>query len=298
VSLLSQPLAVPSRIKGATQLLAGERGQRIKRDSAEALLSPPSLKGESENGDKLAMVRRTLDECVKLQLFLDDGGFLVLNPELSRESLTPANIRSVLPGIVLRLILNPSNDANHDLALALAWFMSQDALTAPSTWSAFGESWRVSGVSEVPAFNDTRYANLSYWARYLGLAQLVSTPVQGPNPENHLFPEPTVCLRKILREVFAGRANRLSIAQCLHQVSVRCAVFEQGSFRNRMERYGPTPEPKHLSSVTSLAFLRIEDEGLIRLEMRSDADAIVLIDGKERRPVSDVVLVDQSEQAP
>jgi hypothetical protein len=288
VSLFNQPFAVPSRVKGAVQLLVRERGQRAKRETAEALLSPASLKGE-DGVEKLTMVRRTIDECVRLGLFVAHEEFLTLNSDLPAAVRSSDTVAVALPGAILDLILQPSDGPNEDLAASLAWFLAQDALAAPGTWGEFAKALQDQGAKDVLNFNGTHYDNFSYWSRYLGLTIVIASPTPTSNTlEERLSPDPTVCLRRILREVLPEGGARVSAAECLRAVAVRNPLFEGGSIRDAMDQYAPARDTKHLSSTTSLALLRLEEEGTITMRMLGDADALILVDGPARRPVSDV----------
>jgi hypothetical protein len=295
VSLLSQPFAVPSRVKGAVKFLVQERGQRAKRNTAEALLSPASLKGDEGDNDKLAMIRRTIDECLRLHLFVEDGEYLAVNRALPEVARNPNTVASALPGVLLDLILNAEGE-NQDLAAPLAWFLGQDALEAPATWTEFGNALQAQGMADVLKFNNTRYDNFWYWARYLGLANVVGSLTASGTLEERLLPDPTDCLRPILHEVLAGRGGRLSAAECLRHVSARCPLFEGGEIRDTLDRHTRAREPRHLSSTTSFALLRLEEEGTLAMGLLSDADALVLVDGPDRRSVSEITLV-QDEAA-
>src|SRR5688572_21007810 len=137
MSLFTQPYAVPSRVKGAVQLLAQERGRKIKREAAEALLSPASIKGEDTETEKLAMVRRTIDECVRLRLFLVDGDILLLNPDLPEGLRSVDTIPETLPQVILDLMVDGNNTGNDDLLAPLAWFMGQELANPPANWAEF-----------------------------------------------------------------------------------------------------------------------------------------------------------------
>lgn len=299
MSLFNQPFAVPSRVKGAVQLLVRERGQRTKRETAEALLSPASLKGE-DGVEKLTMIRRTIDECVRLGLFVaQEEEFLTLNSDLPAAARSSDTVAVALPGAILDLILQPSDGPNEDLAASLAWFLAQDALAAPGTWGEFAKALQDQGATDVLKFNDTRYDNFWYWSRYLGLANVIASPTPASNTlEERLSPDPTVCLRRILREVLRERGTRVSAAECLRAVAARCPLFEGGSIRDAMDQYVQPREAKHLSSTTSLALLRLEEEGTIIMRMLADADALILVDGPARRPISDVAWVDRARVGP
>lgn len=297
MSLFNQPFAAPSRVKGAVQLLVRERGQRTKRETAEALLSPASLKGE-DGVEKLTMVRRTIDECVRLGLFVAQEELLVLNSDLPAAARSSDTVAAALPGAILDLILQPSDGPNEDLAASLAWFLAQDALAAPGTWGEFAKALQDQGATDVLRFNDTRYDNFWYWSRYLGLANVIASPTPTNNTlEERLSPDPTVCLRRMLREVLPGGSARVPVAECLRAVAARCPLFEGGTIRDVMDQYVPARDARHLSSTTSLALLRLEDEGTVTMRMLADADALILVDGPARRPVSDIAWVGDAPEA-
>jgi hypothetical protein len=80
----------------------------------------------------------------------------------------------------------------------------------------------------------------------------------------------------------------------LHAVQQRCPLFEGGKLREAMDTHGATREPNHVSSTTSHALLRLDEERVIELSIRSDAQALVLVDGNARRPVSDIAWLDRT----
>ena len=171
----------------------------------------------------------------------------------------------------------------------LAWFLAQDALNAPGSWGEFATALQAQGVAELFKFNGTRYDNFWYWSRYLGLACVVGTPLAtGSKVEERLVPDPTDCLRRVLHQVLGPRGDRRPVADALRHVSAVCPLFEGGAVRDRMDHYAPPRETGHLSSSTSLALLRLEEEGSVTMRMLSDADARVLVDGPVRRPVSEL----------
>lgn len=292
MSLLSQIYATPSRVKGVVQLLSRERGQRLKRESAEGLLSPESLlRGEDEvEGNRRAMAGAAIDECLRLGVLQEDGESLVLSPDLQEAGRRYETIRGVLPGIILDRVLDPAADANQDLAAALAWFLSQDVLDAPGTWDEFGRALVQQGMQDALRFNDNRHNMFGYWSRYLGLANVLARPVSAVTWEERLAPDPTECLRRIVSELPPLDGERLPAVEFLQRVSARCPLFEGGAIRRAMD-VARTQEGRFLSSTTSHALLRLEGEGVLQLEMLSDADAVLLVDGPRPRPVSEVVRV-------
>jgi hypothetical protein len=286
MSLFTQPFAVPSRIKGAVQLVAGERGHRIKREAAEALLSPSSLKGEEGNNEKLEMVRRTIDECIRLRLFIVEHETLKLNPDLPAELKQVETVPTFLPQVILDL-LNTGTE-NDDMIAPLAWFLAQEVTNPPANWTEFGKLLQNQGVLDLFKFNDTRYANFWYWSRYLGFTTVLASNASG-SMEEYLLPDPTDALRRLLRRVFTQGGNRMTASECLQRLSATCQVFEFGRMRETMDEHAPKRAPKHLSPATSLALLRLEEEGVIEINLLSDADALILVDGPDRRQASELV---------
>jgi hypothetical protein len=65
-------------------------------------------------------------------------------------------------------------------------------------------------------------------------------------------------------------------------------VFETGKFREEIEQQIGLREPNYLSSVTSIALRRLEDEGLLKLERLSDTSILVLMDGSEDSRISHI----------
>lgn len=292
MSLLSQVYATPSRVKGVVQLLARERGHRLKRESAEGLLSPESLLRGDENteGTRRAMAGAAIDECLRLGLLEEDGESLVLSSDLPEGARRYETVGRVLPGVILDRVLDSTADSNQDLSAALAWFLSQDVLDAPGTWEEVGSALVQQGMQDALRFNDNRYSMFVYWSRYLGLTNALAIPVSAVTPEERLAPDPTECLRRIVADLPVRDGERLSAAEFLQLVTARCPLFEGGAIRSAMDA-GRTQQDRFLSSTTSHALLRLEEEGVLRLGMLSDADAVLLVDGSRPRPVSEVVRV-------
>jgi hypothetical protein len=285
-------------VKGVVQLLSRERGQRLKRESAEGLLSPESLlRGEDDVEDnRRAMASAAIDECLRLGLLQEDGESLVLRPDLPEAARRYETIGRALPGVILDRVLEPAAEANQDLAAALGWFLSQDVLDAPGTWEEAGRALVQQGMQDALRFNDNRYNMFAYWSRYLGLANVLATPVSAVTSEERLAPDPTECLRRILSELPFGHGERVPAVDFLQRVSARCPLFEGGAIRSAMDT-ARRQEGRFLSSTTSHALLRLEGEGTLQLEMLSDADAMLLVDGPRPRPVSEIVLVRSALEA-
>jgi hypothetical protein len=316
MSLLNQIYATPSRVKGVIQLFAYLGGQRLKRSTVEDLLSPPSL-APNRGGERL-MIAAVLDECIGLGLVVesaDRGGetepaaardgdgskmerrqkrelYLSLDPQLRDAFASPADVPHRLPAVILERVLGPNGD--QDLSYALAWYLTQDVLGAPGTWKTFGDRLVEQGLRDMMRFNDNKYQMLSYWAPYLGFASNYALVGQGSSTddrggvEERMAPDPTQCLRRILASILPPDGRRIRLVECMEAVAASCPLFESGDIRKEMESYAAPRPLRHLSSTTSHALLRLVDERTIDLELRSDADGLILVEGKSSRAFSEI----------
>jgi hypothetical protein len=235
------------------------------------------------------MVQGAIDECVRLQLLREDGDYLVLDPELPEAARRYESVAATLPAVILDRVLDPSSDSNRDLAAALGWYLGQDVLAAPGTWEEFGNALVAQGATDVFRFNDNRFKMFFYWSRYLGLANVLGISVSATETGYRLSPDPTECLRRLGGEILAFRDSRVPVAEFLQAMRTRCSLFEGGEVREAMDRLTAPRDAKHLSSTTSHALLRLEEDGTLELRMLSDADAVLLVDGPRPRPVSEIV---------
>jgi hypothetical protein len=316
MSLLNQIYATPSRVKGVVQLFAHLGGQRLKRSTVEDILSPPSL-SPNRTGERL-MITAVLDECISLGLVvesIDRGGetdhpadgdgegqnterwqrrdmFLSLDPQLREVLASSDAVWDHLPAVILDRVLLA--DADQDLPCALAWYLTQDLLGAPGTWKTFGDSLIEQGLRDVMRFNDNKFQMFSYWAPYLGFANTYPLVGQGTTiderggVEVHIAPDPTRSLRRILGSILPPDGRQIRLVECMEAVAASCPLFEGGDIRKEMERYGAPRPSRHLSSTTSHALLRLVDEKIVTLELRSDADGMILVEGKNSRAYSEI----------
>jgi hypothetical protein len=118
--------------------------------------------------------------------------------------------------------------------------------------------------------NRDRFNSFHYWCRYLGYAELISS--------KDLLPDPTVALRRLLPQAM-GSDREAAILPLLGRLARLTPVFESGRVRRELEADAKPDfqrEPQRLSQSTSLALLRLEQAGSVRLEARSDAQALIL----------------------
>lgn len=286
MSVFGTAEAAPSRVSGAYRYLLRARGQRESRETIERILMPePLLKREEQERNPRAMVRAALLEGVEMRLFRLDDDHYGLAPELPAAARSAGSAEARMGLTFSDLILTPANDRNQDLAMVLSWYLSQDVATAPGDWDRT-EKQVVGDLGEKLGLNDVSFGQFRDWSRAVGLTWAHHNP--GSGSRLWLVPDPTAQVRWRLPEIFGAVGTRLRIQDFVAALGRLCPVLETGVFREQMEaRLGIVRETR-LSSTTAFALLRLQDEGVLELSLRSDADAMVLPDGNELVRVSEV----------
>jgi hypothetical protein len=218
-------------------------------------------------------------------LLSESDGEYQLSPELPKASRTQATAEEVLPLALTTLFFDQERTTNHDLGLAIAWYLCQDAYSAPHNWNTVDAALREQvGGDRFGITNSTPYGMFEDWVCYLGFGW-----THALKDKTVLTPDPTEHLRRRLPELFSGKANTsLSFVEVTGRLAALCPVFEDGFLRKRVESDLRPRDAGHLSSATALAWLRLRDEGLVRLSKESDANLLVLPDGDRREAVSHV----------
>lgn len=288
MSILKDPYVAPSRVKGVVRYLLAAKGQREKRDTLEALLSPDALinKGEDRKISR-NMVQSNIRECIKMGLLeeSEDGSVLSINPKLNLNEAS-------LPSVLVQLLLNtPDYTENHDFARVLAWYLAQDFFEAPGNWPQAEHHLRTQIGTDLLGLNDTRFGQFEDWSCFLGFSwrnSLAGNPI--------LVPDPTAYLRQSLDDLFEGVANRKkTLGEFINRLGRHCPVFETGIFREEIEDQLGGRESNYFSSVTSMALRQLEEKKYIKLEMQGDGTVWVLQDGADNR-LSDISWLDKASR--
>lgn len=288
MSILKDPYVAPSRVKGVVRYLLAAKGQQEKRDTLEALMSPEALinKGEDRRISR-NMVQSNIRECIKMGLLeeSEDGSVLSINSKLNLNEAS-------LPSVLVQLLLNtPDYTENHDFARVLAWYLAQDFFEASGNWPQAEQHLRTQVGSDLLGLNDTRFGQFEDWSCFLGFSwrnSLAGNPV--------LVSDPTAYLRQSLGNLFEGVANQpVPLGEFINRLGRQCPAFETGTFREEHEDQLESREPNHLSSVTSIALRRLEEEGYVKLEKLSDITVWVLQDGVDSR-ISHIAWLGKSSQ--
>ena len=182
-----------------------------------------------------------------------------------------------------------------DFTRAISWLLAQDVLEYyPVTWDTVERSAMNQVGEPHPRIlvNDTRWAGLQAWGRFLGF--LSNT--------YGLTIDPSLAVRDVTPDIFRAADTRSFAANAfVEHLSAALPVLDGGRYRVAVEgmideQHWLRPPAHALSSSLSLAMTRLEAEGVIRLELMSDsADVLELSDEKHTR-VSHVLLGEESCQ--
>jgi hypothetical protein len=135
--------------------------------------------------------------------------------------------------------------------------------------------------------NSNPFNMLAHWACYLGFAW-----THQRRGREVFMPDPTAYVRHHLPDLFKGeRGVRVPLKDAMARLAERCPVFEGGILRDRVERELAggvrQREANQLSSTTALAWLRLEEEGYVKLSPGADDPNLRLLpDGKGHRRVA------------
>ncbi len=279
MSLLTEPLATPSRVRGVFRYLLRADRQRAERHLLERIISPASILDGSGRG----MANNTINECLRLSLLMEENDEVAINPELPSDSRVADIGDYLLPWTITTLLLSRKNDANHNLGMAIAWYLEQDAYQAPDNRREVDQALveQVAG-DKLNITSDARYGQFEDWTTFLGFAWT-------HGKEKVMTPDPTRYLKGILDAIFGEVGKTLPVARVKSELAKICPVFEGGFVRDNIRSLlGAKTEEGFLSSTTTLAWFRLEEEGVVGLSKHSDADVSIFVEGQESRRISEI----------
>ena len=284
MSVLKDPYVTPSRVRGVVRYLLQAKGQQEERSRLENLLSPEILVTKDDS-DKIwrGMVQSTIRESIKMGLLLEDDKTVKLNSEAGLQTDTE------LPFISTKLFFSSDHPENQDFGRILAWSLSQDCYHAPANWQQAEQKLREQIGGDLLGMNDARYSQFERWSCYLGFSWQHQLEISGGRAITVTVPDPTVYLRRILPFLFDTPDRDTPIAEFLMRLARHCPVFEFGQFRQDIEAEMRSPrENNHLSTVTTMALRRLEDEKRLKLSLKSDTDVFILQEGGSETRVSHI----------
>jgi hypothetical protein len=291
---LFEPQVTPSCLIAVVRyLLRCTKDASEKRDTLEALLMPPALRrredGTVDEPDRPGLWE-TISEFKRMGMFevtrdriaLVDG---VLNQYADRYA-----IEKKLPLIVSDFASGRTGKPADRLLEATSWYLSLPVIGAPGKWDEIDEGDYRTTAENLGLRNSVRAPQLRHWASYLGLVWACSL-------RGHAFlvPDPTAQLRlrlSGLREELG--AEWMPFRRFMRAISDQVPVLEGGAIRQRMAYQDRWEAESRLSTSTSLALLRLQDERRLDLVANADADIVVLDAHTRTQNISHVRILEET----
>ena len=303
MSVIANLPAMPNRVAIACEYLhfLGDKGGLwVNVVNQLSPLKKVDAQDQDENPGKV-MAEDVLSEMERLKFLVRDAGDVIkLNSDIRDIALQDGDWQQALyPFLFLRLTVPEiaKMHGQNDVPDALAWLLAQDPFD-PMPWSGGVHAERIlNQLSETDPLrgvigNNSRYQNLIYWARYLGLAERVSAKF-GARVVDMVIPDPTEAILKKLPGIF-NCDHELPIQTFMQRLAVECSMLDGGIARCNLETRLPEefqPKEGRISRTTSLALTRLMTRGLIKLESPSDSQTWLLDLGNSTQTVSYIRLL-------
>lgn len=234
----------------------------------------------------LKQLNQTLNRWTELGLFEVAGGSTTIaEPHRGVLGRSADTAEARLRKIVRMIALAPENNARFweseenksaDLSRGLSWILAQNIYTIDT--SSHGkiqplENDQISDLSKRIFQNDTRWNGLRTWMVYLGFGR----------PGAQVTIDPTEALRDILPEIFDCQTT-LFAGEFVSRAAEILPVLDGGRYRKQMEEIlNPVvwgaPVEGRVSTSLSRGVQRLEREGLIAAEQRSDTEGGIVLQG-------------------
>lgn len=311
MSVISNLVAQPNRIIVATEFVHGFGDKGASLDNLEKMLTPvprqqnqaadnaPDPDAAERSGTTIAA--EVLSEMLKLKILeRTEHDNLRVVPALLVHS--PKMEWPVRLYNYLFPILTAADAAREhgqgELPEALCWLLQQS--TTQPLGISVGSHYNIlvsQMVDDDPLCSnirsDARYQNVIYWARYLGLAERLSIK----QAADMVIADPTRAIAIRLPLLFSDE-RQMTIQAFVHSLGVHIPVLDAGQVWHEMQgrfKEALQMSDKHLSQAISLALLRLQQAGKIKLEGLSDAAAWVLKVGRESKSISHITYLEKNK---
>ena len=233
---------------------------------------------------------QTLNRWIEFGLFVSEGGKIGIHGSYRARLGKTADIAETrLPKVLREIAFAPENNARFwsseenkaaDLCRGLSWILAQNVYGIDTSSHApinKLEGEQVSDTNKQIFRNDTRWNGLRTWMTYLGFARS-GAPVTM---------DPTEAIRDTLPEIF-GSEKMLSAPAFIERVGEKLPVLDGGIYRLQIEavlnrQHWLPPSDGYVSTSLSRAIQRLDREGLIVPETKSDSEGgITLVGANER----------------
>lgn len=287
MSVISRMEATPTRVRMLVRVL-DERASGETEERLRGLCSPSTLHRAVQN--PTTIFRESLNAAKDLGLVEEAGDKLRVRPGiLARDGSLPENVLLALEAALLAPDAEGGGSDQSDFARATAWFLMQSP-RKPMQFNINYKSWieQQLAVDEDVRFdltNSDRWNAFHYWCRFLGYGEAIGGRA--------MVADPSRALRRLLPRAM-GSEREAAVLALLAGLARVSPVFENGRIRRELEGDAKPPfqrQPQRLSTSTSFALHRLEREGVLALDARPDAPALILDLGKDApRRVSHVVM--------
>lgn len=242
-------------------------------------------------GAELALVdpkqlNQTLTRWIELGLLESTERFIdIAATHRSALGKVPDIAETHLPKIVRSIALAPDNNMRFwesegtksaDLSRGLSWILAQNVYTIDT--GSHGriqklENDQIADLSQRIFQNDTRWNGLRTWMVYLGFGRA----------GGRMTVDPTVALRDALPDIF-NKDTSLPASGFVERAAAILPVLDGGKYRSQMESVlNPAswsrPGDGQISTSLSRAIQRLDREGLIATEQKSDSEGGITLLG-------------------
>ncbi|MFF4866020.1 protein DpdG [Streptomyces sp. NPDC001231] len=289
MAVLNPPRSLPALGRSVINFLTGSRRAWTEEELIEAF-KPPGLNEAVSSAEGLADTLSTFRAIGMLCSDTAAGVITVSDTVAARGgTLSPAAFRRTLQKHALDLDRDgdpwqtgPGESLTggaRDLLRAMSWFLAQDALGRPLSWTngvqalqhaqfpdQDNETWAIT--------NDTRWGSSARWGEALGLA--APSLVQA---RSGLVPLPVVAINDVLEELPVGQ---MPIGDFLGKLATKLPVLHGGLVRASLVAYLPDGDPDPgiaqdcADSSVGQALRILQDRGRLVFDTLPDADGIRL----------------------
>ena len=235
-------------------------------------------------------LNQTLARWSELGLFgLEDGLVTLREPHRSHLGKNSDSAEPRLPSIARAIALAPENNVRFweseenksaDFSRGLSWILAQDIYsidTSSHAKIAALEGAQIADAGRRIFQNDTRWNGLRTWMVYLGFARGGS----------QITVDPTDALRDALADIFR-QEEFLPAPLFVERVAEALPVLDGGAYRLQIEEVlkqssWPRPRDGYISTSLSRAIQRLDRDGLIATEQKSDTEAGISLLGSNER---------------
>ena len=304
MSVFANVQATPSRMLGLLRLLAVQPNQSATQTELGNLWWPRVTRPDSASVNYFGDNMRELLAAGLIEEEENKNGETAyrLGASIPEQFRSPDGLVEHGPGLFLQHLLGDgTSERNDDLGYVLAWWLAQPLVDVPPTPSDIATEWRsVIDVEAIPwrsqdgdplAVNEDRARQMRLWAVYFGLGW-EHGPSARRTPE--LQPDPTRLLRRVLKGQLPEDGTEERVDEVWGSVAAAAPFLDKGGYSMTLQEVGvlETEEGRSFSQSVSMALLRLEDEGFLRLIASGDAGAAHqrLLTWGSRRPITHLAL--------